>query len=454
MWIWITVFQEQVPQSEGSDMLRRPLRVFKALGLISILDCLLGQVGMSRAVAQTIEQEPSQDFSWMNGNNRQKSVPSLFKNENLAINLYLDTYYNYSSNHPQDHTINGSATTGRSDEFQLNLASIEFEANYKNAIGRLGLQTGTMLSVVQGLDPTVNRGRHLNVSDLKYIREAAVGYHWDTWSGISFEMGIFPAYIGLESYLTQENWSYQRSLLSEFTPFYFQGIRLQIYPIQSLKIESWLVNGFQTYGKFNDSSGLGLSVSYRPVESLGFAANFYYGSDIQQNPDARRFHHDSSLQVRYWSAPEAGGVSQAAFSWNNHYGFESGGGLDASSTYFLGSSLANRLWFAKNLFALTLRVAGLTNPGRYLVSPFNGTGYQPPGTDFKEWDFTVTLDYMPNETLTFRAEVTDRHSSVPFFAGPGGTTNGSGGWGSPDPAYLPDLRTNELRGILAASFRM
>lgn len=403
------------------------------------------------------------DFTWMNGTSRQKSVPPLIKSDYLNVSLYLDTYSDYSWNRPVDHTLTASATMGRTDEMQINLASVEFETSYQNTIGRLALQFGSMLSVIQDLDPAVNRGRNLSENNLKFIREVAVGYHWDVAYGVNLEAGIFPSYIGLESYLTQENWNYQRSLPSDFTPFYLQGLRLQFFPRRDLKIEPWLINGFQTYGVMNDSEAIGISLYYRPLEGLGFVANFYYGSDIQQNPDAKRFHHDDSILIRYWNAPDSKFLSKVALSINNQYGFEQGGGFSPSSTYFLGSAIAHRTWFSKDRLALTLRGSFISNPGRYLIPPLSAVtntthsaniSYMPPGRDFRAWDYTATVDYMPNEVLTFRAELIYRLSDVPFYAGAGGTTNANGGWGLPDPAFIPDLRTSETRGALAASFRM
>lgn len=64
---------------------------------------------------------------------------------------------------------------------------------------------------------------------------------------------------------------------------------------------------------------------------------------------------------------------------------------------------ANRLWFAKDLFGLTLGGGAITNPGRYLVllPPINGanattgTPYftENPGDSFLAWDSSVTFDY-------------------------------------------------------------
>jgi hypothetical protein len=45
-----------------------------------------------------------------------------------------------------------------------------------------------------------------------------------------------------------------------------------------------------------------------------------------------------------------------------------------------------------------------------------------PGDQYWAWDTTETFDYMPSQFVTFRAELTHRWASVPYFAGPGGVT--------------------------------
>src|SRR6476620_11472763 len=147
------------------------------------------------------------DITWINGQNRQKDFPLVLKDKDgetiLTGVTYLDTYFNYDFNNPIDNTHTISSTIGRNNEFTLNLASIGIETNYKKIIGRLWLQFGQMGSIIQDLDGTVGRGRNTSINNLKYIREAAAGYHFNTWHGINVEMGIFMSYIGLESYVTQ-----------------------------------------------------------------------------------------------------------------------------------------------------------------------------------------------------------------------------------------------------------
>ena len=440
------------------------------------------------------------DLSWVNGQNRQQNFPLQFKDKDgetvLTATSFLDAYYNYNFARPLDHTQTISAVTGRANEFSVALASIGIESNYKNIIGRLWLQTGSMLNVIQETDGSVLRGRNtgtttgasglntntgITTNNLKYIREAAAGYHFNVAYGLNLEMGIFMSYIGLESYVTQENWSYQRSLVCDFTPFYFQGARAQFYPSKKFKTELWVMNGWQTYNTFNNRPAFGNSNYYRPNENLQLVANFYYGNDSRPTtdtlargrasyPHVQRFHHDNSIVARYYHKDKKGplrGITQAAFSLNTHLGFQSGtdqfgNDVKMKDNYMLGSSFANRIWFAKNKMALTTRMGFVNNPSRYLsftpaVLGGDGTNAftRTDPKNLRAKEITATFDIMPSDFVTFRVEYLHRSANVPYFAGSGGTTSPSGYADQVIPiTYQPDLRDYEDRLIFAVNFRL
>ena len=391
------------------------------------------------------------DFTWMNGQSRQKDFPLAF-NKFVTASLYLDTYYSYSTNRPADNTIVGSATIGRHNEFQINLASVGVQANYRNVLFNLSVQTGDMLNIVQDLDVSALRGRNLTTLNLHNIREATAGYHFDKDYGLNVEAGIFMSYIGLESYLVAENWNYHRSLVCDFTPFYFQGVRVQYFPNEHLKIEPWIMNGWQSYGKFNSAPGVGASLNYRPTENLGFIANFYYGEDTPLTPGRKRFHNDHSILYRYYNRPKSGGITHAAFSMNNHIGFQSGGGVRSDSAYMRGTAIANRVWFNHDRAAFTVRGEYITNPTRYLSPPaaFSSTGNQ---VSLKIGGVTGTLDIMPTDFMAFRFEAMWRKSNVPYFAGHDGTTTADQGFPSTTP-FTPDGVKNQTLLTAAINFRL
>jgi hypothetical protein len=406
------------------------------------------------------------DLSWINGQNRQQNFPLTFKDKETGETIltgvaFLDAYYNYNFANPIDNTQTISSSIGRHNEVTLNQASFGIETNYKNIIGRLWLQYGQMGSIVQDLDGSVLRGRNTSISNLKYIREAAAGYHFNIWHGINVEMGIFMSYIGLESYVVNENWSYQRSMVCDFTPFYFSGARVQAFPSKKYKVELWLLNGWQSYNSWSNSMGVGNSNYYRPNENLQLVANFYYGKDTRSS-NRIRFHHDNSVVARYFKNKTSSGISQAAFSLNTHYGFQNGDGVSRADHYMAGTSLANRIWFNRNKLALTLRGDYVTNPGLYLAfspSPvtdndFNDAIANDPEQKLNIFQGTATVDIMPNDYVTFRFEYGQKKANVPYFAGSGGTTSPDG-WIDTDPTgWRPDLRKSENRVTVAVSFRL
>ncbi|MFC3157941.1 Putative beta-barrel porin-2, OmpL-like. bbp2 [Chryseobacterium arachidis] len=405
------------------------------------------------------------DLSWINGQNRQTDFPLTLKDKDgetiITGVAYVDSYFNYDFNRPKDNTHTISSAIGRSNEFTINMASIGLETNYKNVIGRLWLQFGQMGSIVQDLDGTVNHGKNTAVSNLKYIREAAGGYHFNVMHGLNVEAGIFMSYIGLESYVLNENWNYQRSLVCDFTPFYFQGARIQAFPSKKFKTELWVMNGWQTYNSWNTGLSIGNSNYYRPNENLQLVANFYLnGKDTRNNPGVRRFHHDNSVVARYYNRKNSKGLSQAAFSLNTHYGFQSGNGVKAKDNYMVGTSLANRLWFNQNKIALSLRGDVISNPGAYLAfspSPVANNDFNDAlaeGKDLKMFQGTATLDYMPNQFCTFRLEYGYRKSNIPYFAGREGTTSPDGWADTPVENWRPDLRKTDSRITVAVIFRL
>jgi len=457
----------------------------KAISTIVLLFITVMAVQAQDTITKKVPFD-SMDLTWVNGQNRQKNFPLTLKDKDgetiLTGVTYLDAYYNYNFANPTDNTQTISSTIGRHNEFTLNLASVGLETNYKNIIGRVWLQYGQMGSIVNDLDGSVNRGRNTSIYNLKYIREAAAGYHFNTWYGINVEMGIFMSYIGLESYVTQENWSYQRSMLCDFTPFYFTGARVQMHPSKNLRTEIWLLNGWQSYNSFSKGPGLGSSTYYRPSENLQLVANFYLGHDTQ-NPDTEgnqskrvRFHHDNSIVGRYYKNPESKGISQAAFSLNSHYGFQSnneaGDIVKAKDNFMIGTSLANRIWFNKNKMALTLRGDYMTNQSvvngvnvaPYLAFtpaaagdvPNNFDNAMANGDKLKIFQFTTTFDIMPSDFVTFRLEYDYRSSSVPYFTGAGGTTSASGWTNGPTGTtpWAADLKKSENRITLAVNFRL
>jgi hypothetical protein len=163
-----------------------------------------------------------------NGVNR--NLNSALKWGGFTGSVYFDGYLNLNAARPKDNTQTTSATLGRCNEFDISLISIGGKFQEERAWGAVHLQAGNMTNVVHELDPSVNRGWNSGATELEFLREAYAGFYLSKNKKWSTELGIFNSYIGAESYLVQENWSYQRSMVSDLTPFYFQGAKLIFSP--------------------------------------------------------------------------------------------------------------------------------------------------------------------------------------------------------------------------------
>ena len=424
--------------------------------------CMLG----SAAALEPARAEPFAfaDFTWLSGNPRTKESP--LDTKAFTGEFRVDTNFTYSFNKPVDDTISGSSEIFRSGEFQLMQLGLGGDFHYDHVQGRVMTQFGMYAQTTPRNDPSPARGQWQLDSAYRYISEAYGGYHFDALNGVNAQAGIFMSYIGLWSYYNFDNWTYQPSYVSSNTPWFFNGMRVQIFPSDKLKIEPWVINGWQSYGKFNHAPGVGGQILWRPNGSLSILANNYWGTDTLGVPDRKRMHTDDSIQVKYRDARHAR-VSKAAFTFTFDAGCESGGGVDCGGQNFVGFMAYHRAWFDRDRYALTLGGGAISNPGRYLVllppingaTAFSGTPYftANPGDPFTAWDTQTTFDFMPSQFATFRAEFSHRHASVPYFSGEGGVTPPGGNTGAPGSlvaGWAPDLRTSENRVTFALLIKM
>jgi len=407
------------------------------------------------------------DFSWLNGNARTKDVP--LDTKFFTPEIRADVDYIYDFNHPKDDTIGGSSEVFRAQEVQLTQLGVGGDFHYDNVRARVMTQFGMYSSTTPRNDASPARGQWNLDTAYRYISEAYGGYHFNVLHGINVDAGIFMSYVGLFSYYNFDNWAYQPSYVSSNTPWFFNGVRVQIFPTEHLKIEPWFVNGWQSYGRFNNRPGVGAQILWRPNSKFEVLGNQYaLGEDALNIPGRVRYHTDDSIEYKYYDHPETW-ISKAAFSLTGDLGCEHGGGVSCYTNSakgpkqdFLGFMIYNRLWFDKNRYGFTVGGGKINNPGRYLVllPPINGataasgTPYftENPGDPYKAWDASATFDYMPSQYITFRWEYDHRAANVPYFSGRGGITPPGGNTGAPGSAvsgWTPDLVKDENRLDLA-----
>ena len=408
------------------------------------------------------------DFTWLNGNARTRDTP--YATKFFSPEIRADINYTYDFRHPQDDSIGGSSEVFRSSEVQVTQLGVGGDFHLDNVRARVMTQFGLYSETTPRNDASPARGQWNLADAYRYLSEAYGGYHLNVQHGVNIDAGIFMSYVGLFSYYQFDNWAYQPSYVSSNTPWFFNGVRVQYFPTAKLKIEPWFVNGWQSYGRYNNRPGIGGQILYRPTGKLSILGNQYaVGRDALGVTGRTRFHSDDSVEYKYLDRPSSL-ISKGAFSVTGDFGCESGGGVscfgngkNGPKQSFVGYMVYNRLWFDRDRFALTLGGGGINNPGRYLVllPPINGataasgTPYftENPGDQYKAWDASTTIDYLPSQYFTYRLEYNHRAANVPYFTGPGGITppggNTFGAPGSVVAGWTPDLRKSENRMTLA-----
>jgi hypothetical protein len=416
------------------------------------------------------------DWTWLNSNGHQTDSPMATKY--FTPEFRADANYTLDYNHPEDDTLGGSTETFRSDEWQLEQISIGGDIHINNVRGRILTMNGLFATTTVRNDGSPNRGQWDLGDAYKYVSEAWGGYHWDVQHGLNVDAGIFVSYIGLFSYYNFDNWTYQPSFVSSNTPWFFNGLRIQYFPTSKLKIEPWIINGWQSYARYGSKPGLGGQILWRPKPYLDFVWNNYgLGEDDSTNLGRSRIHADYSAQVKVYDQPTRF-LDKIAFTVTGDAGCEYGGGpvsfatsdgalnkkglsplKGTTDTYnggvnchgnskngrpkqdFIGWMMYNRYWFHKDLYAVTLGGGQMNNPGRYLtlLPPINGATAisgspyytETAGDRAQMHDGTITFDYMPSQFITFRLEEGYRYSDTPYWTGRGGITPPGGDTGAP-----------------------
>src|SRR3984957_11518197 len=400
------------------------------------------------------------DWTWLNGNPRNKDTA--FDTKFFTPEIRADVTYNYDFNKPIDNSEGGSSEIFRANEIGLEQLGGGGDFHLDNVRARVMTQFGMYSTGTVRNDASYTKGQWQLNDAYKYLSEAYGGYHINVWDGINIDAGIFMSYIGLFSYYNYDNWAYQPSYVSSNTPWFFTGVRIQVFPNPHLKIEPWIINGWQSYASANTRKGLGGQIKWTPRPWVNVISNNYgLGHDDLYIPNRGRIHTDDSIEIKYYDHPERF-LDKLAFSFTGDMGCEFGpstatlagvschgnkkdplgpasanfphGGVDPKQS-FIGYMFYNRTWFKKDKYVLTLGGGQINNPGRYLVldPPINGetassaainapyfTGN--PGDPFKAWASSITLDYMPKQWITFRWEADYRHANVPYWTGHGGVT--------------------------------
>ena len=184
----------------------------------------------------------------------------------VAFGAFVDGYYAYDVGRPpqRDRAFAGGApfTTqpARHNEFNVNLAFAEARLEAPRYRGRLAVQFGTSVQSNYAGEP--RQGQLSGPSVQQYVQEAVAGYRLA--EGLWVDGGIMFSHVGMESWVSRDNLTYSRALVSDYSPYYSTGVKLTWAASPRLTARLDVVNGWQNISENNEGKGAGLRLDFAP----------------------------------------------------------------------------------------------------------------------------------------------------------------------------------------------
>ncbi|MBK9192094.1 MAG: outer membrane beta-barrel protein [Crocinitomicaceae bacterium] len=134
---------------------------------------------------------------------------------NTSIGAYLDAYFGYDFNEPAGKDVPLFVSSARHNEFNINLAFIDFRYNSENFRARVVPAFGTYMNSNYASEP----------GTLRNLLEANTGFRISKKKNIWIDAGILGSPYTNESAISKDHLMYTRSLAPEYVPYYLCGIK-------------------------------------------------------------------------------------------------------------------------------------------------------------------------------------------------------------------------------------
>lgn len=190
----------------------------------------------------------------------------------LGFSAYTEPYYQYDFNKPVHKERPWFLYNFKKHhEFNINLAYIKAAWSGKRTRANFALMTGTYPLYNLSSEP----------STFQYVLEANAGYLIsEKWS---FDAGVLPSHIGMESAVSRDCWNLSRSIMAENSPYYETGLKFNFTPSQKWNSSILLLNGWQLISDNNKHLAMGGQIQFMPKKGWLFNYSSFAGNE---NPDS------------------------------------------------------------------------------------------------------------------------------------------------------------------------
>lgn len=304
------------------------------------------------------------------------------EHENISFEGFVDGYYAQDFNDPSTNTRDYLTQPSRGEEPNINLGLVGVAWKSESITSRIALQTGSSVDANYAAEPEQN---------IRYIQEADLAVQLTPQLRVGG--GIYPSHIGLESFISRDNWAYTRLLASEFSPYYQTGINFAYDISSKLTVQLHLLNGWQNISDWSGREALGTKVAYRVSDDTTVDYNTFLGKELE----GVRFFNDLVFKSKVEAATDLALVFDYGTQERN----------DDSHDNWFTWAVVGRYSFRPD-FRISLRLEQFSDPENVVVSSLGDSPYRVIGTSFG-------IDYELAPELWWRTEVRSFFSRDPIF---------------------------------------
>lgn len=187
----------------------------------------------------------------------------------ITIGAYIDTYYSFDFNKPEDATRPYFVSMNRHNEVNINLAFIDLRYSSTRVRARF----------VPGLGTYMDSNYAAEEGTLRNIVEANAGFKLLKDKDLWVDFGVFGSPFTNESAVSRDHLAYTRSFAPEYVPYFLAGAKLTIPVSHKINLYFYVLNGWQQIRDQNSNKALATQFEYRPNDKLLLNWNTFIGKE-------------------------------------------------------------------------------------------------------------------------------------------------------------------------------
>ncbi len=306
-------------------------------------------------------------------------------NGKFKINGFIDTYYAWNDNEPNEKDIPYFNSSQRHNEFSINLAYIDFNYSSSKIRARFIPSFGSFM----------NANYATETGTLKDLLEARVGIKLSEKKEIWIDAGVLGSPFTNENAVSKDQLMYTRSLAAEFVPYYLSGVRLSVPISNKTNFYAYVINGWQQIVDLNHDKSLAIQFESRPNNNWLLNWNVYAGNHQTIYYPNHRMRYFSDVYAIYAPAKSKLNMSACLYAGMQEIKDSITGVL--KNVFWSQANITARYFVAKNWSISGRLEAFIDNDEAEVISITNEKG-------FNTFSHTLGLNYHVNKNAMFRIE--------------------------------------------------